>query len=295
MGVNMEFSLKEALISIRREKLMSLTATMIIYVSLVMFGMFLILLFNFNSLMENLSDKMEIRAYIAENFPKSGVENLKPKIYQVIGVNKVTFISKEQAWQDFKKSFSNINLGSTLEDNPLLDSFQVKADNIEIIPQVSSAIEKLPGIDDVRYGGEIAERIQIFNKIFFMVGWGIVGILLTITLLIVVNTIRLTVLARKNEIFIMQLVGATRSFIRWPFILEGIILGILGAAMAGLSLKFSYGFLAAKLNANLPFLPISFEVSSINLIYFSIFVLGVLLGGVGASISVSQSIKLTQT
>ncbi|MBU0580682.1 MAG: ABC transporter permease, partial [Candidatus Margulisbacteria bacterium] len=222
MAVNTEFFLKEAWLSMRRGGLMSLAAFVIVFISLVMLGIFLLILFNLNMLMGSLGDKMEIMAYTDINFTRAGAENLKNQITQINGVARVEFIPKENAWAAFKEDFSNINLGNMLDTNPLPDAFKVKTEKIEMIPHISQTIQALSGIEDVRYGGETAKRIKIFSIVVRWIGFGIISVMIIATLLIVVNTIRLTVLARKDDIYIMRLVGATSSFVRWPFILEGV-------------------------------------------------------------------------
>ncbi|MFC1518000.1 permease-like cell division protein FtsX [Candidatus Margulisiibacteriota bacterium] len=295
MAINTEFFLKEAWLSMKRGGLMTFTALLIIFISLIMFGIFLLIVFNLNSLVGSMSDKMEIMAYVDKNFTKAGVENMQLKIKQVPGVENISFVSKEAAWESFRKNFKNIDLGNVLESNPLPDAYKIKTKTLELIPYVSKALQEIPGIEDVRYGGEMADRIRVFSNVVRWIGLGIIIAMTLTTLLIVVNTIRLTVLARKDDVYIMRLVGATNSFIRWPFILEGILLGVCGAFFASLCLKITYDLLAQKLQQTLPFLPISFNMLEINLIYLFIFGLGIFLGFLGASISAAQSLKLTQT
>ncbi len=295
MAVNLDFFLNEAWRSMKRGGVMTLTALGIVFMSLLVLGIFLFILFNLNILIASVGDKLDVMAYVDVNYARSGAENLRTTLRQVPGVAVVEFVPKEAAWDEFKKGINTIDLSTIVENNPLPDAFRIKTKRIEQIPAVVKMIGAINGIDDVRYGGEIADRIQLFSNVIRVIGIGVIIFLVFATLAIVVNTIRLTVLARRSEIYIMRLVGATNSFVRWPYILEGMIIGGLGATGAALLLKTSYTLMAQRLQSLLLFLPIALDPLAINLVYLFVFVFGIFLGLIGAMLSVDQSLKMTQT
>ncbi len=295
MAVNTDFFMNEAWRGIKRGGLMSLTALGIMYVSLVVLGIFMLILFNLNMLIESVGDKMDVMAYVNLNYSRAGALNLRAPILAVPGVISAEFVPKEEAWQSFKSGFVSLDLDKTVESNPLPDAYKVRTKYLGQVPQIANMLRAISGVEDVRYGGEIADRIHVFYTVVRVTGILIVALLTLATLMIVVNTIRLTVLARRSEISIMRLVGATNSFIRWPFILEGMILGMFASVGAVVSLKLCYTLFIHKLQQLLPFLPVSLEPLSINLVYLFIALCGVLVGMLGAMLSIDQSLKLTQT
>ncbi|MEK7299135.1 MAG: FtsX-like permease family protein, partial [Candidatus Margulisiibacteriota bacterium] len=136
-----------------------------------------------------------------------------------------------------------------------------------------------------------AERIQVVSQIIRVAGIVLVGLLSLATLLIVFNTIRLTILARTNEITIMHLVGATEGFIKGPFLVEGLIMGLLGAVLAIVFLKSTYVTFAIQFQNAIPFFPLVFNEATLNKVYFTVGFTGPALGILGAYLSVSKTIK----
>ena len=151
--------------------------------------------------------------------------------------------------------------------------------------------KRIKMIDEVRYSGALIERLSSFANVVRFGGLALVLLLSFATLLIVVNTIRLTVLAREADISIMKLVGATDSFIKWPFIIEGILIGIMGSTFSISILAFSYTTLSLELMKALPFLSLVTDGRKLIIIYSIVGFVGTLLGMLGGYISVSKSLK----
>jgi len=285
------FFFSEAIISIRRSGLMIAISIATISVSLVIFGIFLLISANISNLSSFFSSKLEVRVYLKDSISSDESKALQAQFDAMPAVRKVTFIPREDAWKAFQKSFPTIKLGSILSDNPLPHSFRLTVSDTEQIPPLVTRIRAYPQVDHVSEMGEYANRIATFSKYTRIAGVILVSLLTMATLLIIVNTIRLTVIARQDEISIMQLVGATVSFIRWPFIIEGLIIGIIGAVIAISFVSFGYSLLVVKFQESVPFVPMLYDSVTLNLIRLTVFALGTVLGVFGAYLSVSKTVK----
>jgi cell division transport system permease protein len=207
-------------------------------------------------------------------------------------VEKVEFTSKTEAWNKFKGDFGGkFALDEVIRENPLPHTFAVRIRTPDQLPEIARTISEMPEIEEVRYSGQLIKQMQSLIGAVRLGGLALVILLSLATLLIVVNTIRLTVLARETDLYIMKLVGATNSFVKWPFIIEGLIIGLLGGGAAFLILKFSYDSSAIRLTQALPFLPLISDQFLLGVIYAATVIGGMCLGILGAYISVSRALK----
>lgn len=282
----------EAWTGFKRSGIMSFVSIITVTISLFILGGFILLILNINNVIGHMGHKLEIKAFVKDGTELADIEILKREIEKVPGVKKVDYIEKELAWMRFKGEYQNVlSFKGILNFNPLPDSFAIKVNNLEDIEPVAYYLKNFKLVEEIRFGGDLAERIRKFSDTVRVFGLILVTVLSLATLMIVVNTIRLTVLARHDEISIMQLVGATDSFIKWPFIIEGILIGILGAIFSLLFLKIGYTLFIYKIQQSIPFLPLIAETSMVNLVYLSVVLSGIFLGIFGAHISVSRSLK----
>jgi len=289
---NLEFFVVEAFTSFRRSGLMSMITVGIITISLTIFGFFLLLVLNTGNIIGEISAKMDVSVYIQKNLSDSEIAAFRSQLVSLPGVEKVTFVPKNEAWRDFKEKFAaRFSLDDVVEDNPLPNTFSLEIRSTDLVEKTARMAKQVDGVDDVRYSGSYLENTKILVDAMRIGGFIFVLLLTFATLLIVVNTIRLTVLARETEISIMRLVGATNSFIRGPFIIEGILIGVLGGAFAILILKFSYDAIAARILSALPFLPVVVDKKQLSTIYIMVSALGMFLGMLGGYISVSKLLK----
>ncbi|MDR1453659.1 MAG: permease-like cell division protein FtsX [Candidatus Margulisbacteria bacterium] len=282
---------REAWQSITRGGLMSLLAASTIALAMFILGIFLLAFFNFYNLLGALNSRLDIMAYARPAAGGNDLDLLNMTISDLNGVKKVQFIAKETAWRQFKESHANLQLDDFLEDNPLPNSFKVEVHDLSYINLVANKLRALENIEDVSYGGELAERLALLIKVLTTGGVIVILVLIASTLMIVVNTIRLTVVARENEINIMSLVGASRSFIKYPFIVEGMLIGLLGSLAAIASLKAGYGAAILQMERIMPFVPVNLKPTEINLVFLLLLAAGVFLGWLGGYVSVSRSLK----
>ena len=289
---SLEFFVAEAWTGFRRSGIMSLVAVGIITVSLVIFGVFLVAILNLNNIMGSIGSKMDVVAYVNDNLDDFKVNGLTLELQRIEGVESIKYVPKDEAWKNFKSDFQEkLDLATVVNENPLPNAFIIKLKTPQLMDAVAKQVANIGIVSEVRYSGRLAERIESLSTVVRIGGFILVLLLGLATLLIVVNTIRLTVLARQTDISIMKLVGATDSFIKWPFIIEGILIGVIGSAVSFIILKFSYDTLVTRLMTALPFLPLVNNQTQLTVIYAIVATVGICLGMFGGYISVSRSLK----
>jgi cell division transport system permease protein len=272
---------------------MMLISVATITVSLIVFGIFLLISANISNLTAYFSSKLEIRVYLKDSASSDEINSLKARFETMAGIRKVEFIDKATAWREFKKNYPKIELNTLVSDNPLPNAFRIILSDSAKITSVAAHLKGFEAVEDVGDMGAIADRITAFSRYTRIAGIILVSLLTFATLLIIVNTIRLTVIARQDEISIMQLVGATVSFIRWPFIIEGLLIGIMGSTLSIILLSFGYSFFVMHFQESVPFFPLIYDHFTLSMIYLIIFLVGTSLGILGAYLSVSRTVKNT--
>jgi cell division transport system permease protein len=289
---NLEFFITEAFRSFRRSALLTTVAVGTISVALVLFGMFLLIILNLGNMVGSVSSMLDISVYVEKDLSLEEAGALQIELTRIPGVEKVDFISRTEAWKKFKEDYGEqLNLGEIIDENPLPHTFAVKVHNPEILPEVARRVAQVKGISEVRYSWTLINQIKTLMDAVRIGGASLVVLIALATLFIVVNTIRLTVLARETDIYIMKLVGATNTFVKWPFIIEGIMIGILGSVFSFLVLKFSYDAVISRISMAMPFLPVVTDSRLLAVIYSATILGGTALGMLGAYISVSKVLK----
>lgn len=205
-------------------------------------------------------------------------------------MKKSEYISKERALERFRERLGEQQsiLNALGDNNPLPNGYDIKVERPEQIKEIAQIIANIQGVENVRYGKEMVEKLFSLTKMIRTFGLIIIVFLALAATFIISNTIRLTVFARRREIGIMKYVGATDWFIRWPFLLEGMMLGFLGALIAVLVLMKLYSVFTGHMSVSIAFLPIlpSYPI----LIYLAVFLLGVgmAIGALGSTISLRR-------
>jgi len=290
-GFYLECFLREVLINIRRNPLMSIASVSTVMVLAMILGFFVVLVANLDALSQNLAGEMQVKAYMTADFQREQAGDFHATVVRIGHVEGTHFVSKETA---FKRLRERLGTRLTLDDlsrNPLPDAFEIRVDDPRFLDDVAAKVARLPGVKTVDYGRDVARKLMALNQVVRVVGFVVLGLLFASTLLIVSNTIRLTVFARRKEIDIMQLVGAADWFIRWPFILEGMTQGLVGAAMAATLVDISYRLVVPQLHRTVPFLPILAPSEVLPLLNLGLVGLGCAIGAVGSLISVNRHLN----
>lgn len=228
----LDYLLRETFLGLRRGGWMNWAAVSTVTVLLFLFGMGLQVSWKLEGLLNQFGSQVELSVYLD---PGAQLEKVMPIVAKLPEVTDVKKISKEQAWTSLVKELGISDIaGATeqLEGNPLVDELKVKARNSKDVPLLAQKLAQVPGIDDVQYMNEVLKRMQQLNQGLSWLSLTITTVLTLTAVAVITTTIRLIVMARRREIEIMQLVGATTSWIYLPFILQGIAFGVVGAAIA---------------------------------------------------------------
>lgn len=289
-----EYFITESIHSIRRNGLMSVAALMTVALSLLILGIFTVVVMNLNHMASVLESQIQVTVYLQDSLKDVEAREIGTRITKLPGVTRVTFVPREEALQRFKARLGTQQglLAELGEANPLPNAFEVKVDRPERVKTVALAISQIKGIEAARYGQEVVEQLFSLTRMVRIFGVVLIIFLGLAALFIIVNTIRLTVFARRREIGIMKYVGATDWFIRWPFIIEGILLGSIGAFLSAIILSQLYSMVTGQVYETLAFLPLLPQYPFLG--YVNIFVLfaGIGIGVLGSMISVKKFLKV---
>jgi cell division transport system permease protein len=276
---------REAFISLVRNRWMSLASIGAVASALIILGSFLLLSVNFNHILKDVESQVEITAYLEDTVDSSGITRLNAEISSVSGVKEIKFVSKEAALEEFKQQVGKDLLEGI--DNPLPNSFRIKVDNPQDVARVAGEIQHLQGVEEVKYGKGVVEKL--FNIIYWvrLLGLVIMAIFAAVSIFIISNTIRLTVFARRREINIMKYIGATDWFVRWPFLIEGMVLGFIGAAIAIGILAGGYKYLYNIVRLNIPMISL-LPMEEFYNYALGFLAIGMFIGAFGSSFSIRR-------
>jgi len=290
---NMGFYFREALLGFRRSALMSMATILSITTILIIVGVFLLISMNSSLFLKNLESQLEILVYLEDNISKSELNNLKSNITSIDGIKEVKFVSKEEAYQRLSEDLGEQkDILSAIEVNPLPASFEIQVKDPKAIQQIANRIAELKKIEEVEYGRETAERLLNFTYIFRRAGMLLLALLIFASIFIISNIIKITVYARRNEIEIMSLAGATSWFIKWPFIIEGFLQGFISAIFSIIILYNIYFFAINKVHQAIPFLPLVLDNIDLLPVGIAIVLLGSLVGILGSMFSVGKYLNV---
>lgn len=289
-----EYFIREAVISLRRNGLMSFASVSTVALSLLILGIFLILVLNLNHMASSLESQVQITVYLKDDLSELEIREAGTRISELQGVTQVMFVDKKEAMERFKDRLGDQQglLTALGDTNPLPNAFEVNVDRPERVKPTALAINGIGGVENTKFGQEVIEQLFKLTKMIRLFGLVLIVFLALAALFIISNTIRLTVFARRKEIGIMKYVGATDWFIRWPFLIEGMILGFGGALISVLILGRAYSAVAQQIYASLAFLPLIPESPFIANISMIMLVVGTAIGALGSTISLKRFMRV---
>jgi cell division transport system permease protein len=228
----LDYLLRETLLGLRRGGWMNWAAVSTITVLLFLFGVSLQASWQLEGLLNRFGSQLEVSVYL-----DTGVQaaDMQPFVAAMPEVTAVQMISKEQAWDSLVQELGMSDIKDAtkqLEGNPLVDALKVKAKSSQEVPVLAQKLKTVKGVDEVQYVDEAVQRVAQLNQGLSWVSLAVITLLTLTAIAVVTTTIRLIVLARRREIEVMQLVGATTDWIYLPFILQGIVFGVVGAGLA---------------------------------------------------------------
>lgn len=287
---------KEGFRSITAHGFMSFASVTIIIACLVIMGSFSLLAVNIDALIDKLESENEMLAFVDEGYTEKEAVALQGALEAVPNVSRVEFVTREQAMEDFKQGHENSALFEEIQPSVFRDRYIVYLDDIAFMADTQTDLEAVEGIADVSAQLEIAKGFVTARNVVSAVSLVLIVILFVVSVFIMSNTVKLTTFGRREEIAIMKMVGATNSFIRTPFIIEGLVLGIIGAAIA-FALEWGvYALLTDRIMTSIAGSLIGdsvFAFSALALPVGAVFVgIGVVVGAFGGTIAIRNYLKV---
>ena len=287
----LRFLIREGFRGMVKNGFMSAASVLVLVCCLLITGCAYLLIENIDHGFESVYKENVVVAYAQQGSDKERLAAIEKAIKETANVSAVEFHSKEMLLQEYS---SDENIGALLddleEDNPLPDTYIIHFKDLALFTQTVEKIETIDGLEQVDYDAALAKMLTSARKMVFTVGLWIVGLLLVVSLFIIVNTIKLTVYSRRLEIYIMRSVGATRRFIRFPFVVEGITLGVIAGGVTYGIIYGVYELVVRFVDLGKDFTPIPFAS-----VWWQLLVgfmgIGVLIGVIGSSISLSRYLK----
>lgn len=291
------YMIKQGFKGLWRNRVMSLASIASIASALVILGLVFMIVLNINSLADTTKNQFDsIQIYLKDDLGEKQIEEIGEIVKTLEGVNSIEYISRAAALEYMQNQWGEHGyLLEGLEKNPLPNSYIVNLNDISYANQVVTAVEEIEGLEEVRYYKDVVDRLMNITRIIRSTGMVVIGILIVISMFIVSNTIKLTVIARYREINIMKYVGATNWFIRWPFLVEGMVLGLFGSLIALAVVGFGYNQLFYMVTQQLYVMIASYMImpnvviSNLSVIFI---ILGTGIGTLGSIFSMRRFLKV---
>jgi len=293
---NLKFALNSAWQSFWRNLAVSLAAVVSITLILILAGVNLLVGHAFSQVLDGFRDKLsEMSINIADDTPLTSVYTFQQQLQADPRVASVKFVTKQEALNDFIKDPNNAVLAQQIDGNPLDAKLQVRVRTLDDVAAIDSIARQWPGVDPTdptNYQGEFVNRMLSLSQWLSYAGVALMAILVVVSVVIVMNTIRTAVYHRRKEIEVMKLVGATEWFVRGPFVMEGVMTGLIAAAIALTLLVIAYPQVVSRFSADISFIPLSYEPSFISSLARDLLVGGALLVALGSYIGVRRFVRL---
>ena len=293
---NLKFALDSAWQSFWRNLAVSLAAVVSITLILILAGINLLVGHAFSQVLDGFRAKVsEMSINVADDTPLTTVYAFRDQLAADPRVASVTFVTKDEALAQFIADPNNAQLAQQIDGNPLDAKLEVKVRNLSDVAAIDSIARQWPGVDPTdptNYQGDFVTRMLQLSQWLGWAGVGLMAILVIVSVVIVMNTIRTAVYHRRKEIEVMKLVGATEWFVRGPFVMEGVMTGLIAAAIALSLLVITYPQVVSRFSSDITFIPLSYDPGFISSLARDLMVGGALLGALGSYIGVRRYVRL---
>lgn len=285
---------REGIKSLLKNRTMCIASIGVLISCLLMTGIAGVLSLNLSATMESIEGNNTLTVMLRQDVPSLTAVRIGEEIRQIDNVAECTFVPKDSALQDL---MSGIDGGTTLfeeftgDENPLPDAYQISLADLSLYDQTISAISAIDGVDSISNYRDVATKLSSLDRLVRYCSIGIVVILAVVSLFIISNTVKVTIFSRRMEINIMKSVGATNWFVRVPFIVEGITIGIISGLVSATVLYFAYGQVVEVVYNLVPWLTVVNIQPYVWLIYVAYVVVGMLFGLLGGTISIGKYLK----
>lgn len=284
--------IREAIQSITRNFGRSFLSVMTVGLTLLLMSGFGTVLLNVNKMAQDATKTLEISVYIDTAATDVDTQYLGEQLKNMKGVSKTRYSSKDDQLAAIVSKYPSFNLFQN-DSNPLLNAYVVSVGDGKEVKTIAENIRKLKFVYKVNDGGNITDNLVKFSSSLQFWGFILIGVLILIAVILIMNTIRSTILARQTEISIMRLVGATKWFIRWPFLIEGALIGLLGGLLPAGVLYLGYEFVYAIITPQLVLTQYSLLPADPYawIIALGVLVMGMFIGSLGSVISIRRFLK----
>ncbi len=292
-----DYAVTAALIGLWRHRFMTGATVLTTALMLLMLNVFVVLVTHLNVALEALEHRVNVIAYIREDAPPGKVLELRRSLQNRADVLEVIYVTKDEALARLREHFADrAELLAIVSDNPLPASLEIRARNPESLENIVSLLETKVGpesvLEEVALQEDIVERLLQLTTATRVAGVTMTGGLAIVSLFIVINTIRIAVYSRRQEIEVMKLVGATDWFVRWPFVFEGMLYGLLASLLTLLIVVPAYDPVVENFWALLSFLPVERDPQFATKLALMTMVVGIALGAAGSYISVRRFLEV---
>ena len=229
---NIGYLIKEGVRSIFSHGLMSFASVCVTVACMIIVGSFSILMYNLSIMVQELNQTNEVICYVDSVYTDAEAKSVHSRINMIDNVFRADYVSREQALEEFIEDHDNDSAFQGVDPQDLRHRIVVVLEDNSRMEETVALLEQVDGVAMIDAEFELAEGFTTISSVLGLVSTGIIAILLIVSLLIISNTVKLAMYDRKNEIAIMKMVGATNGFIRFPFVVQGFLLGIIGAALA---------------------------------------------------------------
>lgn len=281
------YSVKQGIRNIARNRMFSIASIATMAACIFLFGIFFSIITNFNYIVEKAEEGVAIVVLFEEDATDKQVEKIGDKLRDFEGVLEVKYVSSDEAWEEFQKSYlgDNPELAEGFkDDNPLAnsDNYEVYLETVERQDEVVEFAESLNGVRKVNRSDVVAKTLENFNRLLTIISVAIISILLVVAIFLISNTVSMGITIRKEEIAIMKYIGAKDSFVRAPFIIEGILIGLVGASIPLLIIYYAYGRVIDSIMEKFSILNTIMDFLTVGQVYKTLLPVGLALGvGIG--------------
>lgn len=292
----MKYLVGEGIRNLFKNKKSTMSSLMIMCATMFIFGLFFVIGENINSYVKSIADAQGIRVFIEDSATEEEIEKVGKELLEIDGVKNAVLISKEEALETMEEWLGSELIEGYKQNNIFPVSYDVTLTDLELNEEIQEGIWEIDNVEDIRSSNEEITLIVKIAKGVKIVTAAILILLIIISTAIISNTIKLAVHARRKEISIMKYVGATNSFIRWPFIVEGIIIGIIAGLLSVAIIGIAYTYIAGKMSeimlVDMIYLKLIDFKDMFNLILTVYLGLGVGIGIIGSSISMRKYLEV---
>lgn len=293
-GSSLGYLTREGFRNVWVNKMMSIASVAVLMACLLIIGIGAMAYFNINSLLDIVEAQNIVMVYVSDEADDVKTSELRLSLENMDNIASCEFVPKEDAFQrQVELMGGDSALFEGFKTSPLPDAFKVTVKDLSRFKETVSEIEKLDGVYNVRENSDLASKLVTVRRAVTIVSAGLVSMLFIVALFIISNTIRITMFSRKLEINIMKAVGATNSFIRWPFMVEGVLLGIISAGVSVLLLWGLYELIIYAFSSVITMLGFSFVpfLSYVWYIFGAFLAIGIITGSFGSMVSMNRYLK----